>query len=530
MLFITNQVSSSNNFSSGYVFATTNIIQNAFIDVSDNVYSTTVYPLFQSQSTFTNLKIQFGAQTLNSGSFILSSVQSIIINQMNIISRPGSQITVNANSQLNILTNSPTGAVINNMLVNIFIASSSGNITLINNINGVFNVSGYQVIGNYNSTSTVAMIGLNVKTATINVNQVRLQPSSFNVGNGSSYLFGSSVLSVSTIMINNFAVIIGSSSNFLLLGSISTTDADANYYMFGGVVAYISSASSVSVNNVLLDSYQKFSTSYVSWSGFLIGNIYSSSSNTTIQNVCLLQKIWSTTLKYSNFGLIGWNYGNTSIQNAWITFHVHGDLFYSFGVIGYQYSSSIYAEVKNLRTFVNVSSSKGYYIGLIFGYESAKNCSVQNTSLVGGNINSGSTYYVGGIFGYQSNNMTVLSSSIFELNIQGDCYYASGIIGYEDMNANATILDSSISSTNIFGSYQVGGLIGQCKATLHLTNILITFVRLSGSSTSFGIVVGQNEGGTYSFTNSTARSNFIKDVQQTECTVLKTNSWSITGC
>ncbi|CAL6082962.1 Conserved_hypothetical protein [Hexamita inflata] len=57
---ITNQISSSSNFSAGYVFSTATVVQNSFIDISDNVYSTTVYPLFQSQSTFTNLKIQFG--------------------------------------------------------------------------------------------------------------------------------------------------------------------------------------------------------------------------------------------------------------------------------------------------------------------------------------------------------------------------------------------------------------------------------------------------------------------------------------
>ncbi|CAL6025205.1 Hypothetical_protein [Hexamita inflata] len=151
---VTSSVTSSTNFSSGYVFSTATVIQNAFIDVSNNVYSSTVYPLYQSQSSFTNLKIQFGAQTLNSGSFISTQSTAITINQMNIVSKSGSQLTVKTNSQLNILSNSPVGAVINNLLVNLSFASSAGNITLINNINGVFNISGYQVLGDYISTLT----------------------------------------------------------------------------------------------------------------------------------------------------------------------------------------------------------------------------------------------------------------------------------------------------------------------------------------------------------------------------------------
>ncbi|CAL6108058.1 Conserved_hypothetical protein [Hexamita inflata] len=70
---ISNYINCSNNYSAGYVFSTSTMIQNSFIDISDNIYTTTVYPLFQSQISFTNLKIQFGTQSLNSGSFIISS-------------------------------------------------------------------------------------------------------------------------------------------------------------------------------------------------------------------------------------------------------------------------------------------------------------------------------------------------------------------------------------------------------------------------------------------------------------------------
>ncbi|CAL6094825.1 Conserved_hypothetical protein [Hexamita inflata] len=521
---VTHQVINSGNFTSNYVFSTTTVITNAFIDVLDSVYASTVYPLFQSQSAFTNLKIQFGAQTLNSGSFISTLNLQITINQMNIISRSGSQLTVNTNSQLNILSSSPVGVVINNMLINLSFASSAGNITLINNINGVFNISGYQVLGDYSSTLTVTMIGINVQTATINLNQVSFKPNTYNVGNGSSYLFGSSVSGASTFTINNLAIIIGNSSNFLLLGSITTNDRLTNYYMFGGIIAYINTASSIYVNSVILDSYQMFSTQYVSYFGFLVGYVQSNSNNVTIKNVCLQQNMTSTTLEFNQFGLIGLNSGNTSIQNASVTFSVQGVQLYDFGIIGAQDSSSIYAEVINLITSVNVSSIDGNSVGSIFGWEGAKNCSVQNASVVRGNVSSSSS--VGGIIGYLDSNATIMNSSVQNSNISGQSSQVGGIIG--SLSSNATILNSSVQNSNVSSSTYVGGIIGYCSSKLYLTNVQIKFVSITGSS-RLGVVIGQNDGGTYSFITSTASSNYINGAKQTECASLS-NTWSVSGC
>ncbi|CAL6090518.1 Conserved_hypothetical protein [Hexamita inflata] len=613
---VTHQVINSGNFTNSYVFSTT--ITNAFIDVSDNVYSSSINPLFQSQSTFANLKIQFGAQTLNSGSFLSTQSSAIIIiNQMNIVSRPGSQLIVNTNFQLNILTDSPSGADINNLLVNLSFAPSTGNITIINNVNGVFNISGYQVLGDYSSTLTVAMIGINVLTATINLNQVSFKPNTYNVGNGSSYLFGSSDSGASTFTINNLAIVIGNSSNFQLLGSISTTES--NRYLFGGIIAYINTASSINVNSVIIDSYQELSTSYVINSGFLVGYVDSNSSSVTIKNVCLQQNMTSTTLQFRFSGLIGWNYGNISIQNASVTLSVQGAKFYWFGIVGYQSSSSLYAEVINLRTSVSVSSSGGQYVSSVFGYEGAKNCSVQNASVVGGNISSGSIYvggisgaqssgnvtilntsvqnsnisgsisvggifgdqnsgnvtilnssvqnsnisgssyvggiigdqypntnatildysvqnsnisgydYVGGIIGQQSSgNVTILDSSVQKSNVSGS-YSIGGIIGQQNLGTNATILDYSVQNSNVSGSSSVGGIIGYCYSSkLYLTDVQIKFVRITGSQ-YYGVVVGYNDGGTYLFITSTASSNYINDVLQTECANLS-NTWSVSGC
>ncbi|CAL6115783.1 Conserved_hypothetical protein [Hexamita inflata] len=479
----TNQITASSNFSAGYVFSAASVIQNAFIDISDNIYSITIYPLFQSQSTFTNLKIQFGTQTFNSGSLLLSS-SSISINLMNIISRPGSQITVNSAKQLNILTQSSNSVNITNFLLNLSLAPSNGNITLINNINNVFNVSGYQILGTYISTGTVAMIGLNINSATVNVNQVSFKPTAFNVGNGSSYLFGNAQ-TTNSIQINNLAVILGGSSNFLLLGSISTSSTQ--YYLFGGIIAIINSNSVLSANNVIFDSYQQFSTSFVQYSGFLVGYNSILNSSITINNVCLLQNMTSINTQFNWFGLIGWNKGNSSVQNVSVAFAVQSTYFTGFGIIGYQYAGSIYAEIINSRTSVNVSSNNGNYIGSFFGVVQANNCLIQNASVVGGNITSVGSTHVGGFTGYYDNKLT--------------------------------IMNSSIQQTNISGSSEVGGFIGRlASGQLNLTNSKIQSVRLSGSA--IGIVVGYVSSGSVYFTSSTSTQIYTNNVLRSDCAVI----------
>ncbi|CAL6033712.1 two-partner_secretion system exoprotein TpsA4 [Hexamita inflata] len=519
---VTYQVIDSRNFSNNYVFRTD--ISNSFVEVFDNVYSASVNSLFQFQSTFTNLKIQFGVQTLNSGSFISTQSTLITINQMNIISRLGSQLTGNTNSLLNILSNSPSGATINNLLVNLSFSYSNGNITLINNINGIFKISGYQVLGDYNSNLTVSMIGINVQSANVGINQVSFKPNTYNVGNGSSYLFGSSVSAVSVFEISNFAVIIGNRSNFVLLGSISTTLS--NYYLFGGIISYINSQSSYNIKNIILDSYQKFSTNYLNYSGFLVGYVYSSANKIAIRNVCLQNNMTSTTIEIRYFGLIGDNYGNISFYNALVIFTVQNTKFYYFGIVGYQYENSIYAEVVNVITSVRVSASGGGYVGSVFGYEGAKNCLIQNVSVIKGKVSGQNS--IGGIIGDYYNNATIVNSSVKNLLISGS-NSVGGMIGYQYyLSTNVTVVDSSIQNSNISGSNSVGGVLGTCITKLYLTNTQIEFVRISSGS-NFGIVVGYNNGGTLSLITSTAASNYINGNKLTQCASLS-STWSVSGC
>ncbi|CAL6076001.1 Conserved_hypothetical protein [Hexamita inflata] len=484
---ITNQITAQSNFSAGYIFSSTTLIQNAFIDISDNVY-TIAYPLFQSQNTFTNLKICYGVQSFNSGSLIISSSSSITIMQMNIISKPGSQLTVN--SMLNILTSTSTSANVTNLLVNLSFALSTGNITLISTITSVLNISGYQVLGSYFSTQTVAMIGINLYIANISINHISIKPNTFNVGNQSSYLFSNTLASSNTLNIYNSVVIIGSDSNRLLLGSISTSQS--NTYIFGGIISYINGASIIRINNFILDSYQQFSTNYVSSSGFLVGYV-SSQSSVFINNTCLQQNMSSTTLQFYYCGIIGQNEGNSSVYNSSVALYVQSTYLYCFGIIGYHTSNSIYDEVINLRTSMILNSIQGSsYIGSIFGAEQAFNCSVLNATVIGGNlyVTNGSSY-VGGFSGTNIRNMTIQNSTVSQTNISG-CNNVGGFIGY---GAQTYIINSKIQFVCIFGTSYVGIVIGQSVGNVYIT----------GSSSS---------------------SNYVNGVNQSNCAVL--SNWN--GC
>ncbi|CAL6004932.1 Hypothetical_protein [Hexamita inflata] len=168
-----------------------------------------------------------------------------------------------------------------------------------------------------------------------------------------------------------------------------------------------------------------------------------------------------------------------------VSFSIQGAYFWCFGIIGLQDVGSIYAEIVNIRTSVNVSSDSGSQIGSLFGYEYARNCSVQNTSVVGGNINSKNlnTTWVGGFIGLQDNNLT--------------------------------IINSSLQLTNITGYTYVGGFVGYCFQSLYLINSKIQQVRLSGSSV--GIVTSS---GSVYLTNSSSTQIFVNGVLKSDCAVL----------
>ncbi|CAL6066785.1 carboxypeptidase_regulatory-like domain-containing protein [Hexamita inflata] len=473
---ITHQISVNANFSNGYVFNSQTDLNNAFIDISDNIYGITkINPLFQNQSNFVNIKIQIGTNIINSGS-ILTPSQTLLLNQMNIISKIGCQLTFSKASQLNLLASTSSNVKITNLLVNLSFALQQGNITLINSIVGVLNITRYQILGTYQSTLLVAMIGMNLNVVTANINFVTFQPSIYNVGNSSSYLL--SIVQSSTIIINDIAIILGISNNYAALDS-----SISSQYQFSGVVT-LNNKSTFNIQNIVLDSYLKFSTGNVYQSGFLIG--YSSAgSETKISNICLQQTVSSsTTLQYTNFGILGYVNGNILLQQAMIILSVQMAFFNSFGIIGCQDRESLYSEVRNVRANINMNIinllSAGGKIGAIFGAHWSQNGTIHNIRAIGCNISC--NIQAGGLIGYQQNSNILTENSTIQQSNFTSQKAVGGILGYQYTNSVFVVNNCSIVRTNFSGiEGQVGGIIGFGQQnSVQFNNLSLSSLKMLG--------------------------------------------------
>ncbi|CAL6052952.1 Conserved_hypothetical protein [Hexamita inflata] len=496
ILDITHTIMNPANFSGGYVFASSTVIQNAFIDISDNVYPSTISPLFGGQTTFQNIKVQVGTNSFQSGS-LLSSGTTIAIQNMNIISKSGCQITVS--SALNVIQQSSSSASINTLLVNLSCAMAAGNITLIQSVSGVINVSNYQIVGTYQSTECLSMIAIQLYVASVTIKTVNFMPYQYNSGTYSSY-FMSYVVS-STVNIANITLAIGSDSNFVIANQYSGS------LNFGGVIQYLSGTSLI-IYQVILDCYQIYNSDTAENSGFLMGYVTNQGTlyNILIQNLCLMQRVQSTK-RFEAFGFIGWlNDGNISVQQSLVNFTVKGDYFKYFGLIGYVNQGSAYTEFINVKPTVLIGVGSNSYgdTGSLFGQQHATNCLIQNAIVVFSNQNSNSQLTSGSIMGYTS-----LCNMVFK---------------------NITTKDSSISSKQ-----GAGGLIGWAdNTTVTISNTTIKNIQIN-ANINYGIITGNNDGHQtqestkYFITTTQTIGNFINNVQQPDCICI-TNNYSINQC
>ncbi|CAL6087948.1 Hypothetical_protein [Hexamita inflata] len=485
----------ANSFSPGYVFSTGYILNNAFVDIVDNVYSTIVQPLFQDQNSFSNIKIQIGAQTVNSGQ-ILTQSNALTINQMKIISRLGIQIIVNTASQLNILVQFSVGSTINNLLINFNFAESSGNITLISGIGGAMNVSGYTVLGTFQSIKTVAMIGLNAYKAKLILNQLSFRPSVYNVGNCSS--FAISYINQTLVTITSISIIIGNNITIAQIGdSISTTDKYKSYYHFGGVVTDLNS-SDIYIQQMILDAYTIFSVNFVSFSGLIVGTVLSQSSTVTLLNICAQASIYFSSGQINWFGVIGYNKGNISLQHSTMLVTINQQVCSSnsVGVVGSQSISSGYAEILSLQLQFQVIADVSSWgnVGSLFGYMQANIVLIQDVVVQNSKITAGQ--WVGGFAGYLYN--------------------------------TASIINSILKSSNISGQNCVAGFIGLCsnaQVTISDTQILNTKIT---AQSYFGLISNSDNDNSFYITSSFSAQNYINEIKQLDCTI--TNALTQNGC
>ncbi|CAL6091526.1 Hypothetical_protein [Hexamita inflata] len=445
---ITHQLAKS-NFSGGFVFGATQQISNAYIDIDDNIYQT-IEPLFQNQVQFNNIIIQIGTQNTNSGQ-ILTNSQSIVINQVKICSKTNTTIQVAANHQLNILQQQINDIRVVDLQISFGFVMSQGNICLIGVIKGTMNIVNYQVKGSYQSSGCVALAAMISQSSIINIHQLNFQPSSYNIGNESSYLISNS--NSSQIYISNTTIVIGTIYTAAIFCQIATTST--NYLQFGGVISQINSTQ-LNVNNIIYDTKLQYVSQNIANSGLIIGNSFFSLNQININNICL-QSIVNSVTQFLQYGLLGIFEGRLFIGASSIIIISSGTST-KFGTIGILTELCINAQISDVQIYFTVKNNVGSYNSPLIGYQKALNCSVINVSIYNSTMNS--SLYCGSLFGVIiKNNITIISCSVVRSNMT--CGSAvGGIVGVISCQSNTTIINQMINNCNFNSGDYAGAIVG----------------------------------------------------------------------
>ncbi|CAL6003558.1 Hypothetical_protein [Hexamita inflata] len=448
---ITNVISGSSDFNTGYVFSSSFNIQNAYIVLYDNVYPSNIVPFFQSQLSFNNIKIEIGTQIINSGS-LLSSSESITINNLIIMSKQSSYLSTT--NGLNIISNTISNANISCLFLNLVFVMQQGNITLLNNINGILNINKYQVNGSYLSSGTVALIGLNIQSSTITIGQLTFLPNEYNVGNYSSFLI--SIINISKIVMTDLTIVIGNKEKSTIINSL--TSNITNEYQFGGFINILMTTI-VDIQHIIYDCYQIYNAQYITKSGFIIGNSNTSDNNVKISDTCFKQEQSGSNYQNVYFGLLGYSEGNISIQKIISYFTYQGNYINSLGIIGYQTPNCAYSEIIDLITqfkaFVGITNDT---FSPVIADNYAQQCFAKNIIVQFSNFSSSN--YGGGIIAVSSNcTVQLYNTSVLNSNISCLGFGAGGFVG-RGYISNITISNSIILNVSISSPTQFGLLVG----------------------------------------------------------------------
>ncbi|CAL5990948.1 Conserved_hypothetical protein [Hexamita inflata] len=501
-------VTVSLDVTNGSYFSNINVLKNSFIDIQDNVF-TSDQPLFKNQNSFTNMKIQFGTQLLSKISMITNS-QTLSINQLIIKSKINTQFETS--EYINILSPTVTYATITNLLVNLSFKMSQGNITLINNINGVLNVTNYHILGCYQSIKTVAMIGLNIESTFMNINYLSFTPQLYNVGNCSSYFL--SYINQCDIQFINITILLGNNLNPSILNNIIISN-ESNYYQFGGLITNLKE-SILSVTNVILDNYQNLITTSIQQSGILVGYVSSKIQCVNIYNLCLQQNIYSEQSSLQNFGIIGINCGRILIQNSKIFFKINviSSSTKSIGIIGFQSDddqqrkyhvqlSNIYATLILNQNGQNIGS----FIGKLVG-----NLTITQGITINSHIKSSTN--VGGFVGCLINSTSIIEQSKLLNNIISVFeQQAGGIIGLSQLS-NQIIKNINITNNNISGNLVSGFVSRSEQSNFDILNVLIINNNILAQNLAAGFISLSILSSNYSINQMFIQLNTLNSKQQ----------------
>ncbi|CAL6076200.1 Hypothetical_protein [Hexamita inflata] len=360
----------SSDFASGFAFDT-QVIQNAFLDVQSISSS---FTLFQTQSAFLNIKVQLNDINFVSGA-MLSPSSTIQINQLAVVSKTGTQVTINAGVVLSILQQTATVTNITNLLLNINMnPSSAGIISLINVVNGKLIVKGYQILGSYSSTNTIALCIKTVKAqSTVLFSYINIMPYVFNCGNVSSYLI--QYVSMSSINIQKVSIQVGDILEYNIISNINTNQT--NYLLFGGLIAY-TNTSQVNIIDVSSQILEYYNILFSGNTGQILG--YTNTSVTQFNSICVQNQISANQdTQFTVFGIIGLHTGSLTINQLSAIYVMDQGVFNYAGVLGNVKGDS--ANLLNTEIEMQISSNLGAYVAALCGVLWCSKISIVNASI-----------------------------------------------------------------------------------------------------------------------------------------------------
>ncbi|CAL6032742.1 Conserved_hypothetical protein [Hexamita inflata] len=427
---VSNSISSS-NFTNGSVFGSINNVQNAFIDIQNGAYETSVQPLFAAQNQFYNIKIQVGNQIVNNGQ-ILSSNNAIIINQMSIVSR--SQTVFRIIQQVSILQTSSIDTHIREMLLNLTVLNSTGNLGLIGSLTGSLSIKNYQISGNYETQGSMSLGVIIASSSIIIIKYVNFLPNLYNYGNESSYLFSS--LNQCNVELSKITVNLGNQSYQFNLSQQPSTNSTQQ--QFGGFVSNTNS-SRILISEISYVSYLSCTTQFMTKSGLILGIVNSSTSQTVLQGLCFYTSINATT-NLEIFGLIGKLDGNVTFKLSQIN------------------------NIINDSTIINNYGTIGK-ISLLSAFSSFQDLIIsQNIYLVSGGINAG-------LIAQQYS----IQSQYYNITLENSIFNCTGISGglLAQTQSNASLQNIKAYNININSTGDSGAVIAQSSLNIQLINIVV---------------------------------------------------------
>ncbi|CAL5976540.1 Hypothetical_protein [Hexamita inflata] len=429
----TNAIQSS-DFASGFAFDT-QVIQNAFLDVQSISSS---FTLFKTQSVFLNIKVQLNGVSFVSGA-MLSPSQSIQINQLAVVSKVGTQVTINAGVVLSILQQTATVTNITNLLLNINMnPSSAGIISLINVVNGQLIVKGYQILGSYSSTNTISLCTQIIQQySQVHLNYLDIQPSIFTCGNQSSLLL--SQINICEVNISRVSIKIGDLTNFNEISSLSTTLTI--YFQHGGLISQ-SNSSIIKINDISTIFYEYYNQ-VSSYSGQLIGLV--NNSKIQLQVICTSEHLDSTQeSQFYMFGILGYLNGEISFyQFSANLIILNTGFFNTVGTIGYINGTS--ANIINVQIEMILKDNQGTLAAALSGMMMCQQSQVVNATIQNSHIES---KYVSSLISVSTKNITLIQ--------------VRSISNYANVNSNIANNQFSTFSGGLLGETWKQSIIQQC--------------------------------------------------------------------